>query len=299
MSLDSFAPIDKNMIDVVFPMHDGYPEAFEAEDTRENLMQAAGDSSREFPEEWWVEPRDWAEFAREHDRTQSWPMNRIDRFTNQSPTHECTTHSLTRLAEAARNFQIGVKYAGPKRDERYDESAQFGSVWFSALSVYIEANPGQWGGAGIRQVLEIACRRGFLPDKIQPRDYGFEHSLHGTAGKGNTNQSSGPWVKLSRLPEGWQRTAALFKPQEVVFPESFEQAVCCVLHRGVGVGRKGHAIPWMQLIFEGNNLKAAAYPDSYDVIRYDSVQLMKSAWRGCFSIATMTAPNDWNDPAKG
>jgi hypothetical protein len=297
--VNSFDPIDPALIDVFPDEHDGYPDHLAAEDTTDALFAAAGETAREFPDSWWIEPKDWADAARDNDKYNTWGLNYVDRFTNQNPTHECTTHSLTRVLEACWNLQRGVIFPeGPKKGFRYPESAEFGSVWFSVLSVYAEANPRQWGGANVRQVMEIAARRGILPDKIQPRDYGFKHTLTGTAGEGNSNQSNGPWVGVSQFPEGWKETAKHFKPKEVVFPRSYEQAVCCVLNRRlVGVGRKGHAIPWAKLQFDGANLKAAAYPDSYNVIRYDSVSTMKSAWQGSFAVASMTSPDDWMKPA--
>jgi hypothetical protein len=144
-------------------------------------------------------------------------------------------------------------------------------------------------------VLEIACRRGFLPETIQPRDYKFKHAMVGTAGKGGKNQASGPWLSVSRFPEGWQETAKWFKPLEVIFPESWEQAVCLVLHGMlVSVGRSGHAIPWAQWNVES---QAMAYPDSYDVTRYDSLSTVKRAWSGAFAISSVTTPDDWLNPA--
>lgn len=296
--MNSFAPIDPALIDVTLPPS-GYPDELAAEDTRDALFDVCGSASRAFPKSLWVEPKDWADKARDNDKYGTWPANYLDRFTNQNPTHECTCHSLRANFEAARNRQRGVIYPdGAKKGSRYPESAQFGSVWVSPLSIYNEANPRQWGGANVRQVLEIACRRGFLPDKIQPHDYGFKHSLQGTTGQGNSNQSSGPWVSVSRMPDGWEETGAKLKPLEVIFPESFEQAVCLVL-AGIAdsVGRNGHAVPWTRLVFEGNTLKAAEYDDSYDVKRYDSVSTMRRAWQGSFGIATVTAPDDWSKPA--
>jgi hypothetical protein len=293
--MNSFATIDPNLIDVVIP-EDGYPDHLAAEDTADALRDACGDASREFPESLWIEPDDWADKASDNDKNKTWPINYIDRYTNQNPTHECTTHSLTRCLEGCWNRQRGVSYPdGPKKDFRYPESAEFNSVWFSVLSVYAEANPRQWGGANVRQVMEIACRRGILPDTLQPKVYGFKHTLHGTAGKGNNNQSNGPWVPVSRFPDGWQETAKHFKPLEVIFPESWEQAVCLVLHgMFVGVGRNGHAIPWGQW---NPSQQVMAYPDSYDVTRYDSLRTVKGAWQGSFAIASMTTPDDWSKPA--
>ncbi len=289
--------IDPALIDVVLPEDEqGYPAHLAAEDTADALRDCCGAASREFPKSMWIEPKDWADKARDNDKYKTWGMNYLDRYTNQNPTHECTTHSLIRNMEAARNRQRGVIFPdGPKKGFRYPESSQFGSVWLSPLSDYAEANPRQWGGANVRQVMEIACRRGVLPDKIQPFDYGFKHTLQGTTGQGNSNQSHGDWVPLSRFPDGWQETAKHFKPLEVVFPSSWEQAVCLVL-QGVlcSVGRNGHAIPWAQWL---PDKQVMAYPDSYDVTRYDSLSTVKQAWQGSFGIVTMTAPDDWKKPA--
>ena len=288
--------IDPRLIDH-FPLeHDGYPDELAAEDTTDALRDACGDASREFPESLWIEPEHWDDAAADLDRANGWGMNFIDRFTNQNPSHECTCHSLRANVEAARNRARGVSYPdGPTKGRRYPESAVYGSVWLSPLSVYAEANPRRWGGANVRAVLEIACRRGMLPDRIQPAEYGFRHTLPGTSGQGNENQSGDSWVSLRRFPEGWEETAKHFRPLEVIFPDSYEQAVCCVL-RGlvVSVGRRGHAVPWARWI-PGKRL--LAYPDSYDLVRYDSEKTARSAWRGSFAVATVTLPDSWSRPA--
>jgi len=287
--------IDPALIDVFPHEHDGYPAELAAEDTTDALRDACGDASREFPESLWIEPRDWAAKAAENDAAGAWGLNFIDRFTNQTPTHECTCHSLRANAEAARNRARGVSYGGPKRDYRYQESQDVGSVWLSPLSVYAEANPRKWGGANVRQVLEIAVRRGLLPETVQPADYQFKHAIVGTSGKGGLNQAGGPWVSVSRFPQGWEETARKFRPLEVIFPESYEQAVCLVLHGlVVSVGRNGHAVPWARWKADE---RLMAYPDSYDIVRYDSEPTARNAWKGSFSIASMTLPDDWSRPA--
>lgn len=293
--MSSFTVLDPKLFDVFRKKHDGYPDRLAREDTPSALRDACGYASRDFPASFWIEPKDWEDYARENDKHKTHPINRIDRFTNQSPTHECTTHSLRANIEGCWNFQRGIIYPeGPKKGYRYPESEKLGSVWFSPLSVYAEANPRMWGGANVRQVLEIACRRGILPETIQPKNYGFKHALHGTTGKGGTNQANGKWVAVRNFPEGWQETAKLFRPLEVIFPGSWEEAVCLVLHgHFVSVGRSGHAIPWGQYL-PGQGM---AYPDSYDVIRYDSMRTVKSAWRGAFSIVSMTVPDDWKQLA--
>lgn len=301
MTTSSTQHVDPRLVDSQIPADDltdgqsGYPTHLAIDDTPEALRFAAGATAREFPAKYWIEPNRWAEKAKENDENHTWPINYIDRFTNQSPTHECTCHSLRANMESARNRQRGVIFKeGPKKGFRYPDSAK-GSVWLSPNSVYAEANPGQWGGAGIRQVLEIAVRRGMLPEKIQPREYGFKHTLQGTTGQGGINQSTGPWVRVGDFPSGWQATAVLFKPEEVVFAETLEQAVCLVLHGIVySVGRSGHAVPWAQFNVVD---KVFAYTDSYDVVRYDSWNTARGAFQGGFGIMTVKAPNDWDDPA--
>ena len=294
--MNSFAPVNPALLDVILPAPSGYPDELAVQDTMAAVRDACGAASRDFPSALWIEPKDWPDKAKDNDTYHTWPMNYVDRYTNQDPTHECTCHSLSRNAEGCRNRQRGVNFPdGPKKNYRYVESSEYGSVWLSPLSVYAEANPRQWGGANVRQVMEIACRRGMLPDKIQPHDYGFKHALQGTTGKGGLNQSNGNWVKVSNFPEGWEETAAWFRPNEVIFPGSWEEAVCLVLHgMFVSVGRNGHAVPWGMWNAAENVM---AYPDSYDVTRYDSLRTVKGAWSGAFAIASMTAPDDWLKPA--
>jgi hypothetical protein len=287
--------IDPRLIDVEFPEHDGYPEELAAEDTRDVLWDCCGDAAREFPSHLWIEPKDWAAWSAENDRLGTWPIDYLDRFTNQSPTHECTTHALRACAESCRNRQRRIKLGPPIAGQRLPVSAQSASVWLSCLSIYSEANPRIRGGANVRQVMEIATRRGFLPDKIQPREWGFRHTLVGTQGKGGINQSGGSWVKLSQFPDGWQETAKHFRPLEVVFPETWEQTVCLVLHGyAVGVGRSGHSVPYARWIPSDNVM---AYVDSYDLIRYDSVSSIKRTVGGSYSIISFTTPDDWDKPA--
>lgn len=294
--MNTFENISPDLIDQPPPEESGYSAEFEAADTTDAIWDVCGAASRAFPRSLWIEPNDWADKARDNDKYHTWPINFVDRYTNQSPTHECTTHSLRANFECAWNRQRGAIYPdGPKKGFRYEDSAKMGSVWVSPLSVYAEANPGKWGGANVRQVMEIAVRRGMLPDKIQPKDYGFKVQFQGTTGQGNSNQSSGDWVRVSNFPSGWEETAKHFKPLEVIFPGSYEEAICLVLNGyAVSVGRSGHAIPWMHWNIAS---QVMGYPDSYDLTRYDSLRTVKSAWSGSFSIATTTQPDTYEKPA--
>jgi hypothetical protein len=306
--MNSFAPFDPALLDVVLPEDEqGYSEAHQFADREPGVLwDCCGAASRKMPAHLRVNVRDWAERARQNDESGTWPRNYRDRFTNQQPTHECTCHSFDTDFAIARNRARGIRYAeGPKKNFRYEESGKFGSVFGSPQSLYCRVNPKtrrnpqQRGGAGIRQVLEEACRAGYLPDSLQPREYGFKHTLYGTSGRGNNNQSSGPYLSADDLPDGWEETAKHFRPLEVIFPESFEDAVSLILNGyAVSVGRNGHAISWAALRFSGANLVAAPYDDSYDVTRYDSVETMRYAWEGSYSIATVTTPDDWMKPGE-
>lgn len=296
--LKTFDVIPDAFIDQPPPSESGYNDRFEAADTTDAIKDACGAASRDFPKSLYIDPKDWADKARDNDKYHTWPFNYCDRFTNQNPSHSCTCHSLRTNFEIARNRQRGIIFPdGPKKEYRYDESKLYGSVWTSPLSVYAEANPREWGGANVRQVMEIAVKRGMLPDKIQPKDYGFKHTLQGTSGQGNMNQSGGDWVSMRNFPSGWEETAKMFKPLEVIFPGSYEEAICLVLNGyAVSVGRSGHAIPWTHWNVA---TQVMGYIDSYDVVRYDSYRTVKNAWGGSFAIATTTIPNDWSNPAAG
>lgn len=295
--------IDPSLIDVVLP-EDGYPDSIRLGDTSDVLMMAAEEAGAivtKFPEHLWIEPSVWADAAAQNDKFRTWPLDYVDRFTNQGAgnggysTHECTTHCFRACFEACRNRQRRIAVGPPVPRQRLPASAESASVWFSCLGWYAEANPREMGGAGVRQILSIAARRGSLPDTIQPREYGFKHSLHGTCGAGGINQARGKWTPVSQFPDGWQETAKHFKPLEYIFPESWEQTVCLVLNGfAVGVGRSGHSIPYMRWK-PGERLME--YTDSYDIFRYDSVNSVRATVGGSYAIVSVTTPDDWNKPA--
>jgi len=296
-----FGPVTNDLVDVVLPFESGYSLDLQRGDSREALVDACGDAVRDFPQSLWIEPKDRAERARQNDENKTWALNYCDRFTNQGSgtnpidgssgysTHECTCHSLSRNFEMVWNRQRAICLGGPET-RRLPISAQANAVWVSPLSVYAEANPNQWGGANVQQVLEIAFRRGMLPEPVQPKPYKFKHILHGTCGGGNVNQSRGSWVPLSQFPEGWPDTAKHLRPLEVCFPRSRAEAECLLLNGyPLSVGRSGHAVPLGGIIWDK---KLYPYADSYNVIRYDS----SIAWQGSFAILSTTTPDDWDKP---
>jgi hypothetical protein len=279
--------VNPALIDSSPPDPSGYPAELAVRDTEDNLRMLG---ARDFPDSLWIEPREWGEWAQRNDEQKLWATNLRNRWTNQSGTHECTCHSLIQCAESAWNATAGGK----------DHA-----VLFSQIGIYAEANPGQRGGAYVQQVLSIAMNRGFIPERIRGQENRFKHTLHGTCGRGNADNSSGPWVPLNRFPEGWQQTARHFRPRLVINPTSVEQMVCLLLRRRrIGVGRDGHAVPLGRVLWQGgfdrnNPLKniLAGYCDSYDVERFDSLTRMRKSVSGSFCIWEMHVPDDWSKPA--
>lgn len=272
----NFTISDRSLIDHTPEVETGYVNG-EA-DTIDNL-QAMG--ATDFPSELWIEPKDWKTYAADNKLSENnlWPTDYKGRFTNQNPTHECTCHSLTRGAEIA----FAQQHAGRKK------------MAFSQIGIYAIANPRQWGGANCLHVLRIAMERGFIPENVWGQESEYHHTLHGTCGNGNANNSSGPWVTERSHPQyfdGAAETRKLFKPTEVINPRSREEMACCVLHgRAVNVGRRGHAVPYTFLVWEPGQRSEQptfGYDDSYDVQRYDSWSGASAAVNGSSCIWNMT-----------
>jgi len=304
MTLDfSKLQLRPELVDQPPPEESGYPEELAKLDTREAMMAAVEEAATDFPQSLWIEPKEWPARAKLNDELGLWAGNYIDRYTNQSPTHECTSHALRTVGESCWNRQRRIALGGPIAGTRKSISAESASVWFSCVSIYAEANPKQWGGANCQQVCKIAAARGFLPDKIQPKDYGFRHTMIGTCGKGGINQSSGSWPGWSNgifkvkpsdwADDNWRETAKHFRPLEYVFPRSTEEFVCLLLHGyAIGVGRSGHSVPIIGIKYDGSK-RYYPYFDSYDRTLYDS----SAYYSGSYCILTMTQPDDWAKPA--
>lgn len=295
--------IPKELIDVVLPFESGYTEDNARADTPAAIRAAMGSALTAVPQSWYVRPQDVRERAAENDRLGIWAENRWDRFTNQSPTHECIFHALVAVMEACRAKQLSSSFPALEVDKRLPASERFNIVWLSVVSGYAEANPGQWGGSSLRDAISIAVERGLLPDVIQPREYGFKHTMWGTAGKGTLNQSTGPWPGWSggtfkQHPKGWanenwRETARWFRAVEAVTCSSEEEYDSVLINGGAwGIARNGHSVPVGRIVFDDGR-KLYRYKDSYNVYRYDSRPYMS----GAYSILSMTAPDDWTKPA--
>lgn len=301
--------INPSLIDVELPNHDGYPEELMAEDTRDALMCAASDagiSIVEFPSHMAIPRKDWLEVQKLGEKNKTRPIDFLDRFTNQNPTHECTCHAAQAGFSMARNRQRRIVCGPPVAGQK--PTVKSASVWLSVVSVYAEANPGERGGANVRQILDITGRRGWLPEKTQPHPWEFKHSMQGTRGGGNVCQSSGEWPgwrngDFIRKPSGWpddkwQETSKHFRPLEVVFPKTFEEAICLLLGGpeafGIALvtGGRGHSIPYCLVDVEE---EVIGYADSYNVIRYDSFRSWRSG--GIYGVVSTTVPDDWDKPA--
>ena len=259
-----------NLVDYSPTVITGYREAFAA-------IDADAMYGKEFPDDLWIEPSDWKDWARENDRYEfSWPDDWRIRLTHQGRSHECTSHATIQNAEIAYNRQALTK--------------EFG-VRLSALSLYAEANPNQWGGSYMQRVLGIAMERGVLPEDTPEQVKKFPHTLQLTSGRDR------PWVPVSRFPSGWRKTAKHFRPTEIINIREWEQHICLIL-RGFAVsnGRAGHAIPHTKIVWRGNKLYSM-YADSYNIHRYDSLSYIKRGVSGAFAITSMAVPDvSWENP---
>lgn len=272
-----------SLLDVVPTVDTGY-RGFDTEDTVETFS-AAG--VIDFPDSYWIDPKDWEDKARENDKYGTWAEDYSNRFTNQSPTHECTCMALLQCCEIAWNRQRGSK----------DDA-----VWFSALGTYEEANPRIRGGASVRGVLKLAMARGMVPEHDGPAGPGtqqskFKFTRCGTMGKGNATQSHGPWLPYKDYPAGHRDTSRHFRPLEIINVASWEQHFCLLLNGlAVGNGRSGHSIPHVRAV-KRDGKWFSKYKDSYDLFRYDSISMVRSGVGAAYCIASMTRPDDWKRPA--
>lgn len=260
----------------------GYSDEMSRGDTVETYA-AAG--FIDFPDELYIDPKDWEDAARDNDKYGNWAEDRCNRFTNQSPTHECTTHCFIQCAETTWNMQRG---------------SMDSQVWFSPLSLYAEANPRQWGGAMVREIVRIAMRRGVLPEHNGPAGPGtqkriFQHTLN--CSSGNSRRDGGPWVSLRNFPRGWENTSQHFRPEKVINVKNWQQHFMLLL-RGyaVGNGRDWHSIPHVRAV-KRNGVWYSKARDSYDRSIYDSVNQVRKGVDSAYAIASMKRPDDWKKPA--
>ena len=301
--------IDPKLIDVVLPDETGYPEELARQDTPDVLRCAAADvgvTVVPLPAHFAIPRKDWLEVQKLGERNRTRPIDFLDRFTNQSPTHECTSHGGRACFEMARNRQRRIVCGPPVAGQM--PTVKSASVWMSCLSVYAEANPRERGGAMVRDILEISGRRGWLPDQIQPHPWKFRHTMQGTRGGGNVCQSSGPfpgWKNddFIRKPDGWEddvwvSTSKHFRPLEIVVPDLLEEVICGLLGgpEAMGIawhtGGRGHSIPYS---FVDVEQEVIGYADSYNVIRYDTFRNARMS--GIYGIISTTVPDDWDKPA--
>jgi hypothetical protein len=301
--------IDKSLIDVTLPEETGYSEAMQAGDSPDVLRSvaaSAGVTVVPFPSHFAIPRKDWLEVQRLGEKNKTRPIDFLDRFTNQDPTHECTGHGGQAVFSMARNRTRRIVCGPPVKGQK--PTIASASVWPSVLSVYAEANPGERGGAMVRDILDITGRRGWLPDKIQPHDWKFRHTMQGTRGTGNVCQSKGEFPgwrggNFIRKPsdwvdDNWQETSKHFRPLEIVVPDSLEEVICLLLGgpEAMGIplhtGGRGHSIPYA---FADVENEVIGYSDSYNVIRYDSFRNARMG--GIYGIVSTTIPDDWNKPA--
>ncbi len=108
--------IPKELIDVVLDDETGYPEELSRQDTPDVLRCAAADAGVTvvpLPSHFAIPRKDWLEVQKLGEKNRTRPIDFLDRFTNQSPTHECTSHGGQAVFTMARNRQRRIVCGPP------------------------------------------------------------------------------------------------------------------------------------------------------------------------------------------
>jgi hypothetical protein len=149
----------------------------------------------------------------------------------------------------------------------------------SAMSLYKRIGRSAQSGAVISDALEELRTRGILPEDTPENRALFPH-VHPAIG----------WS--TRLPEGWETTAALFKVDEYWRINSFDEAATALfLGFGVVYGRARHCICGWQIVQDGNRW-LLKYKNSWgnwgeNGFGYDSEGYLRGGPFG-FAIRTVT-----------
>lgn len=218
--------------------------------------------------------------AQKLDELGMWAMDYSNRFTNQSPTHECTCHALIQNLEIAWNRMYELR---PKSER---------SVFFSPMYSYRVVHGSNWrGGDSMQRTMRGAMTTGAVPEHagrggVNDQKNRFKFTVAGTYGKGNEFNSSGDW--MTSIPSECDQWNDYFRIKTVINIQSVEEAVMLLLQGySDGGGRNGHAIPHAAIRFDSTyDYRRAEYPyiDSYDVIRIDSYKTFRSAVSGMYCV---------------
>ncbi len=230
-----------------------------------------------FPESLLIDESEWRYIIEEHNFLGTWAKDYSDRFTHQGRSHECVCHAACQAFLTAWNLQLGTRH----------------SIWPSPLSLYTRITGGrQWGGSMVLDSLEELVDVGVLPEHDGPGGDNaqfnkFKHTIHQTSGRSESHWATKGWIRERDFPNGWETTANLLRVDEWYTIPNREAHASALLHGWTVVnGRRGHSIPHMALVVDGNRI-LSEYKDSYNVFRYDS----ESLWGGGYCIRSVKSPN--------
>ena len=111
-------------------------------------------------------------------------------------------------------------------------------VQLSAISLYKQIGSSPNSGANIGDAMERLEDTGVLPLNTSENKSRFKHTMPNTGFR-------------QPYPDGWKDTAKMFANCEMFVAESFQEAASAIARgRCVGVGRAGHSILYIDLIYD-------------------------------------------------
>lgn len=163
------------------------------------------------------------------------------------------------------------------------------AIQMSAISAYKQIGRSPNSGANVGDGLDAVQNIGILPLDTPENRQRFKHVMPATG-------FYTPW------PDGWKETAANFRVTEAHVIQSVKGLVSALLNRHpVVVGRDGHSIVYLDIVFKGNSMYAL-YANSWgdwgsgagglpSGFGLDSLRTIQSSASWCCALRTLTVPS--------
>lgn len=159
------------------------------------------------------------------------------------------------------------------------QAKQFGKenvVKLSPISLYQRIARSEHSGAMVSNGLKKMAEGGVLPRDDAENRAKFGEHVFPVNGWG------------VRYPDGWETTGKKFRATEWFVIDRVNELFTALFNRHpVVVGRSGHSIAYCDPIFEDGRW-LVKYADSYNVYRYDSMNMIRSAANWAFALRSVT-----------
>lgn len=173
-----------------------------------------------------IDEKDWkelADLAQKNKTALSWLIQWV---LSQLSEGSCVGNAFTQGGQALLAKVFGKEFA----------------VQLSAISCYKQIGRSPGSGAMVSDGLEAVQQVGILPLNTDENKQRFKHTMPATG-------------FYTPFPDGWKETAAMFKVTEAHVVRSVPGLVTALLKgHPVVVGRSGHSILYLDVIFKGNEM---------------------------------------------